>query len=161
GQVDEALSNLKLAIESGDETALPDLLELRANIIRSERAGDREAMTQAAQDIRRARDELIPEEQEESLQGAPAEVLGELRNLHREVGDSEAEREVVLELAETLKGIGDAAGGVDTLVSWVREHEADVEVARQLGQDAALAEDFSSAMFAYEKMVAASDGEAR
>jgi tetratricopeptide (TPR) repeat protein len=161
GQVDAALSNLKVAIESGDDTALADLLELRANIIRSERADDRDAMSQAAQDIRRALEELIPEEQEDSLQGARVEVLGELRNLHREAEDTEAERAVVLELAETLKNIGDAAGGVDALVSWVREHETDIEVARQLGQDAALAEDYSSAMFAYEKMVAISEGDAR
>src|SRR5690606_29610282 len=161
GQVDAALSNLKVAIDSGDETSLADLLELRAHIIRTERADDREATAQAARDIRRALEELIPEEQEDSLQGARVEVLGELRNLHREVQDTEAERTVVLELAETLKALGDAAGGVDTLVSWMREHETDIEVARQLGQDATLVEDFSSAMFAYEKMVSESEGDAR
>ncbi len=161
GRVDAALEKLEMAISVGDETALPDLLELRANIIRSERSGERDAMTQAAEDIRRALGYLIPEDQEVSLQGARVEVLGELRSLHQLADDVDSERSVVLELSETLKRVGDTAGSVDTLASWIRDHEEDLGVAQILGATATEVGDHSAAMFAYERIVLSSEGEGK
>lgn len=161
GQVDAALAKLRLAIDVGDDTAMPDLLELRANIIRTERTGDRAAMAQAAEDIKGALGYLISEEQEAALQGARVEILGELRSLHQAENDLDAERTVVLELAETLRGLGDFAGSIDTLASWIREHEDDVAVAGTLGRTATAVGDHSAAMYAYERMLAGTVGEAR
>lgn len=161
GQVDAALTNLKMAIDFGDDTAMPDLLELRANIIRSEKASNRSAMSQAAEDIKRALGYLIPEEQESSLQGARVEVLGELRGLHQAADDLEAERAVVLELADTLKRLGDTEGSIDTLASWIRDHHDDLAVAGTLGRMATEVGDHPAAMFAYERMQKASEGDAK
>lgn len=161
GKVDEALARLKLAIDSGDEMALADLLELRANIIRQDRASDRDAMTQAATDLGRALELLIPEEQEEAIRSSRVEILKELRSLHQIAADSSSERKVVLELATVLKASGDGVGGIETLSSWLREHSDDTDVAAQLGATATEAGDHPSAVFAYEKLLAASDGSLR
>lgn len=161
GRVDDALHNLSVAIEMGDETALADLLELRASIIRRERASIPAAMTQAAEDIKLALEQLIPEEQEDALQGARIEVLGDLRNLHQMAGDTDSERRVVLDLSDTLEGMGDSSGAIDTLASWVRDHESDRDVAKILGKKATEAGDHQAAMFAYQQLHQASDGSER
>src|SRR5690606_19655152 len=75
--------------------------------------------------------------------------------------DVGSEKRVVLELADTLKGLGDAAGSVDTLASWVRDHEEDLDVAEKLGVTATELGDHSAAMFAYERMLHASEGDAK
>jgi tetratricopeptide (TPR) repeat protein len=118
-------------------------------------------MTQGADDVKRALGFLIPEEQEASLQGARVEILGELRSLHQAADDAPAERGVVLELAETLKQLGDAAGSVDTLASWVRDHEEDLEVVGTHGRTATEVGDHSAALFAYDRMLRSSEGEAK
>lgn len=159
GDVDGALSRLSLAIAGGDEMALADLLELRASIIRRERLGDRAAMTQAASDLRAALLQLIPEEQEEALQQARIEVLTELRSLHQSEGDVLSEREVVIELANLLTELGDSSGGIDVLASWIRDHDDDLEVTRELGERATRAQDHSAAVFAYQKLVEGAVGE--
>ncbi len=159
GDVDGALSRLSVAIESGDEMALADLLELRANIIRRERLGDRQAMIQAANDLRAALEQLIPEEQEHALQQARIEVLTELRSLHQSQDDVSGERGTVLELANLLTELGDSAGGIDVLASWIRDHEEDLEVTRELGERATRAGDHSAAVFAYQKLVEGAVGD--
>jgi tetratricopeptide (TPR) repeat protein len=161
GRIDEALEKLNVAIDVGEEATLADLLELRANIYRRDRASDRAAMTQAAADLGRALEQLIPEEQEDSLQSLRVEILVGLRTLHQVASDAASERKVVLELASVLDETGDRAGGIDTLASWLREHETDTDVATQLGATATKAGDNSTAVFAYGKLVQATDGPLR
>lgn len=161
GRVGEALTKLNQAIESGNEMALADLLELRAHIIRRERTSDREAMAQAAADLELALEQLIPEEQEENLQNARVEVLTELRALHQVAEDAKQERVVVLELASVLGRRGETTAGIDTLASWLRLNSWDTDVAVRLGATATEAGDHSTAVFAYERLVKASEGGAR
>lgn len=161
GDIDGALERLSSAIDGGDEMALADLLELRANIIRRERLGDRDAMRQASLDLKAALEQLIPEEQEQSLQQARVEVLTELRSLHQAESDTASERAVVLELAELFAAIRDSAASIDVLASWIRDHEDDVEITRTLGERATEAGDHSAAMFGYQKLVEVSEGAAK
>src|SRR5690606_3617853 len=86
---------------------------------------------------------------------------GDLRNLHQIAGDENSERAVVLDLAEMLLSMGDSGGSIDTLASWVRDHESDTEVARLLGKRATEAGDHQAAMFAYQQLHQASEGAAR
>lgn len=158
GDIDGALERLSKAIDGGDEMALADLLELRANIIRRERLGDRDAMRQASLDLKAALEQLIPEEQEQGLQQARVEVLTELRSLHQAESDETSERLVVLELAELFGALDDSAASIDVLASWIRDHEDDLEMTGLLGERATEAGDHSAALFGYQKLVEASEG---
>ncbi len=161
GRAKDAIEQLSVAIDSGEEVALADLLELRATIIRKELSSDKQAMSQAAEDISRALEQLIPEEQEESLERARIEVLIDLRGLSQSDGDEEGERAVTLKLAEIYIGSGDSAAGIDTLASWVRDHDEDVVVCEILGSTATQQGDHFSAMFAYQRLVEVLSGQAR
>ena len=161
GKVNEALALLKTAIEKDDEMALADLLELRAKIIYEDRPGDLSAMLMAAGDLKLALEQLIPEEQEDTLVKARIDVLNDLRDLHQSAEDAASERLLVTELAEVLKESGDGQGGINTLASWLRDHEEDAEIALQLGETASAAADHATAVYAYEKLVGASTGPAK
>lgn len=161
GETGEALGRLGRVIDEGRVSGMADLLELRASIIKREMPGDREAMTLAAEDLVRALGQLIPEEQEIALQQNRIELLSELRVLHQVEGDDAAEREVVRDLAGLMLETDDAFGAIDVLTSFVRDHETDAEVCAQLGDIASNAGDAAAAVYAYERLVAASEGEQR
>ncbi|HYP88438.1 MAG TPA: tetratricopeptide repeat protein, partial [Polyangiaceae bacterium] len=64
GQIDLALVRLDAAIGLNDEMTLGDLLDLRARILERERPSDLAALEQAAADLARALDQILPEDQE-------------------------------------------------------------------------------------------------
>src|SRR5690606_23261879 len=151
---------LSRAIESAQDFMLADLLQLRASFVLREKIMDRDAMMQASSDLARALEQFISEDQERELQRTRVQVLIELRSLYQSDRNETQERIVVRQLSDLLLAIGDQSASIDALVSWLRDHDSDQQIAEELGQKAETIGDLNAAVFAYQKMAEASeDGE--
>lgn len=160
GDSDAALELLSRAIESAQDFMLADLLQLRASFVLREKIMDRDAMMQASSDLARALEQFISEDQERELQRTRVQVLIELRSLYQSDRNEDQERIVVRQLSDLLLAIGDQSASLDALVSWLRDHDSDQQIAEELGQKAEAVGDLTAAVFAYQKMAEASeDGE--
>jgi len=161
GEIESAQAQISQAIEHADEMALGDLLQLRARTIGRELPDDVDALRSATADLRRALGLFVSEEQAEDMQRERSEFLARLAELHAESGDEAAERDVMVELSRVQVEMNDVSGGVETLAAWLRGHEADLTVARELGELAMKLEDYDTALFASTRLFAGSEGDAR
>ncbi|MCH2109961.1 MAG: hypothetical protein MK135_11565 [Polyangiaceae bacterium] len=161
GEVERALELLAKAANCEDVEQQVVLLEKRARLALNERREDLDVLRAAVADLDKALGLVVREEQRSELQEALLQTLFALRESEAATVNQEAERIVVLKLAGVQSEVGDATGAVDTLASWLRSNEDDLEVAKNLGEQAERAGDLSAACFAWEKLAEASEGMTR
>jgi len=158
GQVDAALEQLGAAIAREDEMTLGDLLDLRARVLERERASQPPAMEQAAADLARALDQLLPEDQEAEIQARRREILERLEASYADSGQFDRMRKVALSLAAQCEESGQVDGAVQGLLSYLERQPGDAQVALRLGALAQGAGDFEAAISAYQALFDASSG---
>ncbi len=161
GDLDGALERLAAVIAQEDELIVADVLELRARVLDRERGDDLESVEQAVSDLNSALEQLLPEEQEEEIQGRRLVLLERLRGMYAQQGDTDKERQMVLESSSHRQGRGDVAGAITTMTSWLEQHPDDLVVASRLGELATRASDAETAFFAYQKIFNATEGETK
>jgi len=158
GQIDLALVRLDAAIGLNDEMTLGDLLDLRARILERERPSDLAALEQAAADLARALDQILPEDQEADIQRRRRSILQNLEDSYAASGDFDKMRTAALALASQAEESGNVDGAIQALLAYVERKPSDAPVALRLGALAQSTGDFSAAVAAFQSLFDASSG---